>query len=367
MNTTEELFYAVQDPATTLSKVQSLINSGADVNAYDTEHGETVLMWASAKTQDPEVIHALVKAGAEVNHITEEGISALALACLKPDYKITKALIDCGADVNICNAGHWTVLMSLVSRPNPNIDIIKLLVQAGANVNKQNRAGATPLLLAAGKTENPEVINILIKAGANANYWLRDDDSEISPLKSAAFDNPNPEIVKALVKGGADVNKKDEKGFTALHYAASENNYKVVEALIEAGANIMARAKDGSGIFITAAMHNNSDVINTLIKAGLYVDATDYEGNTPLMRAVIYNPDIDVIRTLIKNEANVNAMNKMGLTALMASAAADKPEFAKILLQAGANLYIQSKDGRTVADFIQSREFALVLQSYLKR
>ena len=105
----------------------------------------------------------------------------------------------------LCYRNMYTMLLSAAS--DGNVELVKQLVKNGANVNIQNREGATPLHMAASGGQ----VEILPNAGA---------------------------IVEILLKAGADVNIQDTDGDTPLHYAAYKGHTEAVEALLNAGAYI---------------------------------------------------------------------------------------------------------------------------------
>jgi hypothetical protein len=107
-------------------------------------------------------------------------------------------------------------------------------IHSGAGVNAKDRAGWTPLSLAADFNPHADVITALIDAGADVEAR---DAGGSTALMWAASMNPNPEVTVALLKGGANVNAADDGGRTALFFAAQDNpNPAVAAALIAAGA-----------------------------------------------------------------------------------------------------------------------------------
>jgi len=84
---------------------------------------------------------------------------------------------------------------------NHNLEVIRVLLEAGARVNDQDKLGRTPLILAAAKNLNPGVLLTLLEAGAQID---QKDKSGLTPLMWAAGKNQNPECVTALLKAGAN-------------------------------------------------------------------------------------------------------------------------------------------------------------------
>jgi cytohesin len=92
-----------------------------------------------------------------------------------------------------------------------HIEIVRALIDAGADVNKVRDNGMTPLFAAAYKGHG-DIVRALIDAGADVNK-ARDDGA--TPLFAAAQQG-HVEIVRALIDAGADVNKARDVGETLL-------------------------------------------------------------------------------------------------------------------------------------------------------
>ena len=95
-----------------------------------------------------------------------------------------------------------------------------------------------------------------------------------------------------------------------------------IQAAIDQGADVNAQNKDGFTPLILAVMLNHDpNVITTLLKAGANVNARDTKlGMTPLMWAARVNQSLKIIRTLLNNGADINARDTDGLTALIEAA-----------------------------------------------
>lgn len=162
---------------------------------------------------------------------------------------------------------------------------MKTWLQNGGNVNARDQLiveegssaiGNTTLMYAAGNNYNPEVIKLLLDAGANIN-----DRSSIgwTALYYAGLANVNVEIIQLLVAQGADVNVKSTNGSTALHVSSWENsNPLITQALIMAGANVNAADNFGNTPLITAAMRNSPEIILLLLESGADATISDYKG-----------------------------------------------------------------------------------------
>jgi len=116
------------------------------------------------------------------------------------------------------------------------------------NVNLRNRAGLSPLILAASYSSDAEIIKTLLENGAElaAKDWITG-----SVLANAAKYNPHPEIIKTLVQAGAPVNEEDiVEEMTPLMQAAKYNpNPEVIKTLLELGADSCMRDEHNKTAF----------------------------------------------------------------------------------------------------------------------
>ena len=147
---------------------------------------------------------------------------------------------------------------------------LQKFISAGVDVNAKGKGkfGVTPLHHATFHNGSIEVIKELINAGADVNAQ---DNYDKTPLHMAVEQNRSIEVIKELIKAGADVNAKNEDSETPLHMATEQNrSIEVVKELIKAGADVNAR--------VNARME--FPFLN-LSKAGADVNAEDEQGETP--------------------------------------------------------------------------------------
>ena len=225
--------------------VTALIDAGADVNAR-TAYGGTPLHYA-AESAKPEVVTSLIGAGADVNAHTDDGVTPIHVAAGFGAPEVVTALIEAGAKVGALERGKETPLHWAVRHGRPK-RIVTALIEAGADVNAPDWEDYTPLHLA-GRHAKPEVVTALIEAGADVNART---ERGATPLHWAAL-SKTPEVLTALIDAGTDVNARSDSGSTPLHRAARFGRPAIVTALLDAGASGHARNDDGLTPFDVAA------------------------------------------------------------------------------------------------------------------
>lgn len=153
----------------------SAIIENADINiithlAKEAKNGQDMaLFFAAGYGNNPEIITALISAGADVNVTDSNTMTPLMMAAVNnANAGITTALIESGADIDAKDHINRTALM-LATAHNPNPETTRALIKAGADVNAQDSKGRTALSGVSDHKDAPEIINILSKAGAKVN------------------------------------------------------------------------------------------------------------------------------------------------------------------------------------------------------
>jgi len=202
-----------------------------------------------------------------------------------------------------------------------------------------------------------------------------------SEIMNAAKDG-NLKSVQAAAQRGADIRERSNKGKSALMFAASENHLEVVQWLIEQGADVNLADNYGTTALIVAATAGHHEVVKLLLEHGANPQARDDSGGAPLVNAVYFGraetvqllldtllqakpPKLDkrdgeellmlgsglghanIVSLMVKSGINVNGRGLKRRTPLMAAAAFDRLEVAKVLLAQGADPSARDEDGET--------------------
>jgi len=232
-NTSKKLreFFNAAD-AGDIQKVLQLLNAGVSVNASfqrdESElSGKTALMIASSRGYS-EMVEKLLSRGADVNRKHYSGETALMFAADSGDVNTIKTLLGAGADPNAkvlsFHAGELTPLtITINSRHEQRFEVAKILLEAKAEVNFKGRFAMSPLMHA---LEDLEMVKLLIEHGADVN---QKNFRGATALMASAVGR-DPSVVKYLIEKGADVNARDIDGTTALMGAEYERQQRMVDS-----------------------------------------------------------------------------------------------------------------------------------------
>ena len=175
----------------------------------------------------------LVAADLDVQHA---GWTALTKACDKGYLDIVKVLLAAGADKDKGSGSGNTPLIRAALKDH--LKVVQVLLKAEAKVDTANKYGDTALIIAA-HYGHIEVIEALLAAGANKDHA---DMYGNTALISAAYYS-RTQVVEALLKAGADFKKVDKDGRTALRIATNSGHTEIVQLLQAAAAAAAAAAK----------------------------------------------------------------------------------------------------------------------------
>jgi uncharacterized protein len=221
---------------------------------------------------------------------------------------------------------HWAVHAG-------NVEAVRALIDAGANVNAVNRYGVTPLSMAV-RDGSAQLLAILLDAGADAAAAERalPDGQTLAML---AARTGSTEALSALSSHGAiDVNAAETRGgTTALMWAALDDRAESIRYLVERGADPNLRSR------LTAYPHLQNGVGLDGIEKGI-----SYVGQTPLQAggwtALMYaarEGAVEAVAALAEAGADLNALDPLGESALTLGIINGHWNVLDTLLKAGAN------------------------------
>ncbi len=205
--------------------------------------------------------------------------------------------------------------MLIYAASKDNKDLVKILVNSGADINASNNYGNTPLIVAA-TSGKKEMVELLLDNNADINTTNTDNATALH----CSFRRSHKELVHLLLDRGADVNSIDKFGQTILSLAILCNAHELVRPIFEKGPDVNQAHSDGYTLLIMASMFGYKEIAELLINAGADVNATDKKGYTALMYATGRPGNQgykEIVELLLSKGADINVVNSYGSTALL--------------------------------------------------
>ena len=338
--------------------VKALLEKHAAVDAGDPEYHQTPLMVASRAGHAP-VVSLLIKQGAKVDAQTRTGET--------PKFRLPSA--NSGSKGAGIVRGGWpergerdpvpgAKTPLLYATREGHEDVAKLLLDAGASLEKADADGVTPLLMAV-LNGHVTLAETLIARGANVKVsdWYGQ-----TPLWSAV-----------------DLRDVDVAGPTRDNGVDREAAYGLIQLLLDKGADPNARTKEyppqrrwitrlgslswvdftGQTPFLRAAFAGDVKTMHLLLDHHADPNIATFNGTTPLMAAAGVNWTVsqtfdegpghllEAVKLAQSLGNDVNATNDMGLQAIHGAANRGSDDIIRFLVEKGARLDVADKQGRT--------------------
>lgn len=309
-------------------------------------------------------------------------------AIAEKNVQLAELLLQNGADADIKNERGQTILYGEVNKAN-NLEIIKLLVRYGADINAIDNYGI-PVISRAVLSRDINIIRFMIDNGADIeSAESPDKGSQYNPIDLLYYPiiEGRLDIVKLLLENGAKVSLEDRPG-NVLSTTVARGNLHMAQFLIEYGIDVNARSHGGkTALFFSktrrmtqflidngaevnakdddfiitplfeAAQWQNAAWATTLISNGAEVNVRDDDGKTPLFNA----STIEIAQLLIDHGADLNVKDRYGLKPLYMAIRNKRNDVAKFLIDNGADIKAKTNENRATLYQASTKELAKLL------
>ncbi|WP_243526217.1 ankyrin repeat domain-containing protein [Bacillus pseudomycoides] len=183
---------------------------------------------------------------------------------------------------------------------NSNVEIVKLLVEAGADL-KMKYHGETPFALAC-RNGDTETVKYFIDKGEDVNEIMT---GKVTPLHLISCAG-NTEIVTYVLERVININAVTSRKYSALHYAVEDNNLEAAKALIEKGIDMELLEQYKRSALSLACDRNKPEMVALLLENGANIHSTGQGKVTPLHIACEHG-FTDILRVLLTYNPNLHA------------------------------------------------------------
>jgi len=332
----KEPSYDIETPLThasmygELELVRFLLDSGAEVNKVG-GYGRTPLHFAATPSSHwsndfPEIVKVLLEHGADPNIAHHGGDNPLMEAIWGEEFdiNIAKMLIDHGTDLEFEDSYSGTALSRAAEKGM--MDVVKLIEESLGKKNIKPEI-LRKALLEAMREDKKEMVWHLLRQGEGI---LEITDYKVNVLSYAARKG-HTDIVEYLFEQGLDPSKHDV-GY-GLGEAAYYGQFEVMKLLIEGGFDVVGE----KSLFLKVTRQGYMDMAIYLLDKGADINVQDYKGNSTLSLAV-WEGKIEMAKFLISKGVDVDIRNEHNWNALMQAIHQGYADIVELLIEKGSGL-----------------------------
>ena len=397
------LFNAILQGAKNLPLIELLIKKGINLNIVDNYHKnliDEILYVFDLQKNPPKELDGKYKIvteekeylplgflflehGLEIDKIDESGKTTLQKAVENKNFTNAEFLLNCGADVNICDEFEKNIVHKEILKGYSNYKMIDFLVSHGANIDARD-------LDEKGIVDDIIEIIAIIKGFKKPNTFfsneIKYDEKYDILLKKVLTYRPNIErqrldgtnilfdmvmyndfeTLKTIINYGINLNLKDKRGYTPLMHMVEEGlkiiDKKEKELFVERliyflkyRVNVDIQDNDGRTVIHKAVIANNLIVVEKLLTKKADLSIRDVHGRTALHHTQWYG-NYKIARWLIAAGADMNLPDNSGFTLLNYAAIFGHAKLVVALIASGVLMYNRNPKNRKVAQFFKDRE-----------
>lgn len=251
---------------------------------------------------------------ADILQVDHVGNSALMAAVHENHFGIVRLLSDHPQFpelLELPDSSGFTPLLQAAGMGH--VDLVRFLMEAGADVTKVEALGNSALLLAI-RNNHEAILPILADHPQFLELIDLPDRDGVTPLMFACYAGRDG-TVQLLLDGGAEISRVTQNGASALMVAAYSDHASTVQILSNHPNfqdEITRRTNDGSCAFHIACQGGDVTIVRSLLDRDIHqLEFRDLEGHTAIFYATGAG-HVDVVELLLESGANIFAMNRQG-------------------------------------------------------
>eukprot|EP00752_Nemacystus_decipiens_P010695 g9525.t1 len=176
---------------------------------------------------------------------------------------------------------------------------------------------------------------------------VRRAGAKIGKALHGAVEGGHRDIANDLLESGASLAAKDREGYTPLHLAARQGETEMVQLLLLKGANQDAFGRARLTPLYLATYYGHLSAALALLAAGADVDLKCGLMDAPVIHTAAEKGRVDILRAVIEQGADVDAVNTIQRSALHLASSLNKTDVIDVLVEAGADLEARDRGGYT--------------------
>lgn len=251
-------------------KKDAVIVKRARKNDYKVHFVPSVMLLEAAARNDVDEVKRLLMLGVSPDSTNEDGLTALHQCCIDDSEEMMKLLLEFGANVNAKDSEQWTPLHAAATCGH--IHIVKYLIVKGADLLAVNADGNMPYDICDDDSTLDYIENEMAKKGIT---------QEMIDHTRAATEILMLNDLKSLVAKGESVDSMNHAGASPLHIASANGYLSVLEFLLDQHVTIDVCDDDQWQPIHAAACWGHPDAIEMLVQAGADINAKTKNGETP--------------------------------------------------------------------------------------
>ncbi|XP_022256387.1 protein phosphatase 1 regulatory subunit 16A-like [Limulus polyphemus] len=273
-------------------KTEQNLNRKTKKNDYKIHFVPSVMLLEAAARNDIEEVRRLLMLGVSPDSTNEDGLTALHQCCIDDSEEMMKLLIEFGANVNAKDSEQWTPLHAAATCGH--LHLVKYLIAKNADLLAVNADGNMPYDICEDDATLDYIESEMAKRGVT---------QEMIDETRAATERQMLADLKLLAENGEDLEYRDHQGATPLHIAAANGYLSVVEYLLDQHVSTDSVDNDQWQPVHAAACWGHPDVIEMLVQSGADLNARTKNGETPY--DICEDPDLRERIIQLKSEMEI--------------------------------------------------------------